>query len=62
MLNVKSKAKIKIMKIGKNFNSEVIAINIFIQNIARLFLKQIISVYTLTIDFFNGNIHVTKIF
>lgn len=42
MLNVKSKAKIKIMKIGKNFNSEVIAINIFIHNIARLFLKQII--------------------
>lgn len=36
------------IKTGKNFNSEVIAINIFIDNIARLFAKHFLSLYILT--------------
>lgn len=38
------------MKIGKNVNSKVTAINIFIDSIARLFSKKVIPVYALTVD------------
>lgn len=43
-------SKNKKIKIRENFNSEVITINIFIDDIARLLSKKVISMYTITMD------------